>query len=93
MDSAWQATVHGVAKSWTQLSTWDKSASACSHTHLPWAEHIKAAGIYLPAPQAGEQTWITFLASNKETHNEIQSLFQRFFISNPLKEIKLYLKK
>ena len=26
---AWQATVHGVAKNWTQLST-----HACTHTHL-----------------------------------------------------------
>ena len=85
MDSAWRATVHGVAKSWTQLSTakpWDKRASACPphppHPCLGLSTSRPQASICLLL-RAGEQTWITFLASNKETHNEIQALFQSFF--------------
>ena len=34
---AWQATVHGVRKSWTQLST-PARARVCTHTHTHTAE-------------------------------------------------------
>ena len=32
---AWQATVHGVAKSWTQLSNFHFTSYTHTHTHIP----------------------------------------------------------
>ena len=98
MDSAWRATVHGVAKSWTQLSTAETGQKRlCVPPHPPHP----CLGLSTQRPQAsiclllraGEQTWITFLASNKETHNEIQALFQSFFYFKSIERNKIIFKK
>ena len=43
---AWCAAVHGVTKSWTQLSDWTESFSTALHLVLPsdWQEGQKALG-------------------------------------------------
>ena len=41
---AWQATVHGVAKSWTQLST-DTHTYTHTHTHTHASAEVKEAEV------------------------------------------------
>ena len=63
---AWKATVHGVAKSWTQLST-------CTHMHFSYYSHNIASTTYKKTTK-----WTTFLSQEIQNENLGTSLaFQR----------------
>ena len=53
---AWKATVHGVAKGWTQLST-------CTHMHFSYYSHNTASATYKKTTK-----WTSFLS--QEINNE-----------------------
>ena len=75
---AWRAAVHGVSKSWTQLSDWTElnwtELSLFSHVRLCHPMHCSPPGSSLYGiPQAGIMEWISMPCSRESSEPRDQT--------------------